>query len=169
MTLQSETQKETIDEKLIQLVIVHLANQDFGVPIHQVREVIRPTYITPIPDSPAFIAGISSFHGEMALVVDLAIYFSLSDKPNQVAKHIIVIRHGKELYGLLVDEVTQIIRVKESMIKKNPELLNQINSNYINGVYADNEERLIMIFNVDVILSAEELSKIAHHSLSKEV
>lgn len=169
MTLQAESQKKTIDEKLIQLIIVRLANQDFGVPIHQVREVIRPTHITPIPDSPAFIAGISSLHGEMVLMLDLAIYFALSDKLNQAAKHILVIRHAKELYGLLVDEVTQIIRVQESKIKKNPELLNQINSNYISGVYADNEERLIMIFNVDVILSEEELSKLADHSHSKEV
>lgn len=162
MTLQSEPQNEIVDKTMIQLVIVRLANQDFGIPIHQVREVIRHTHLTPIPNSPACIVGMSSFHGEMALVIDLALYFSLSDKPNLKAKHILIIPHGKEWYGFLVDEVTQIIRVQESMIKKDPGLLDKLNDHHIHGVYADNEEHLIMIFNADEVLSEESLLRLAH-------
>ncbi len=145
------------EEKTIQLVIANLKEQNFGAPISQVLEVIHHIHITPIPDSPSFIAGIANVHSKMVLIIDLARYFGFDDKPNKTAKHIIIIRHNKELYGLLVDEVSQIIRVPESAIKTSPELIHQINKNYISGVYVASEDSLVLIFDLEKILSEQEL------------
>ncbi|MDF1796357.1 MAG: chemotaxis protein CheW [Coxiellaceae bacterium] len=150
-----------IDENTIQLVIVHLGEQEFGAPISQVREVIRYKQITAVPDCPEYIAGLASFHGDMALVIDLARYFSINQQNNSTSKHIIVIRQDNETYGLLVDEVSQIIRVPESSIKPAPDLIHQINREYISGVYAENEDRLIMVLDLMAILSEDSLNELS--------
>lgn len=149
--------KPHVDEPMEQLVIAHLGEQYFGFPISKVREVIRHKHITAIPESPHFIAGIADFHGEMALIIDLSIYLSLGTKKNKNAKHIIVIRQNKEFFGLLVDEVSEIIRVHQSAIKFNPDFMKTIKTSYVSGVYAESEERLIIVFNVESIFSNQEM------------
>ena len=67
--------------KIIQMIVFHLEDEEFGADIAQVREIIRRGAITPIPDSPDFIKGVTNVRGEIAVVIDLKRRFVLRQEP----------------------------------------------------------------------------------------
>jgi len=145
---------------IIQMIIFHLGDEEFGADIAQVREIIRRGAITPIPDSPDFIQGVTNVRGEIAVVIDLKRRFFLRTKKGIEEKHIIMTEQDKNLFGLMVDEVSEVLRIPEADIKGTPELVTRIDRIYISGVLTI-EDRLIMILDLQKVLSEEELAKLS--------
>lgn len=152
-------------EKIIQLVIFYISNEEFGVPIEEIQEIIKYVNITPIPDVPDFIKGIINVRGDIVTVIDLKSRFSIQKK-SSAAKHIIITKQYDNFFGLIVDEVTEVLRISESEIKF-PTALNskKIRREYLNGVVVV-EERLIVLLDLSQILSEEEFSRLAELSSS---
>lgn len=152
-----------VDEgKLTQLIIFNLGDEEFGAEIGQTREIIRMGVITPIPDSPDFIKGVINVRGEIAVVIDLKKRFFLQEKEVE-AKHIVMTEQDKNLFGLMVDEVTEVLRIPETEIKEAPELVTRIHEEYVKGVVTI-EDRLIILLDFNRVLSEEELEKLAEYS-----
>ena len=76
--------------KIIQLIVFHLGDEEFGADIAQVREIVRRGVITPIPDSPDFIKGVTNVRGEIAVVIDIKRRFFLRTKKDVDEKHIVM-------------------------------------------------------------------------------
>ena len=146
--------------KLIQLIIFQLGDEEFGSDIAQVREIIRKGSITPIPDSPDFIQGVTNVRGEIAVVIDLKKRFFLRAKKDVEEKHIVMTEQDNNLFGLMVDEVSEVLRIPQTDIKATPELVTRIDRIYISGVLTL-ENRLIMILDLKKVLSEEELAKLS--------
>ncbi|MBU1674128.1 chemotaxis protein CheW [Patescibacteria group bacterium] len=155
--LQESKEKE--EGKVIQLIVFYLGDEEFGADINQVREIIRAGTVTSIPDSPDFIKGVTNVRGEIAVVIDLKRHFSLRVKENQ-EKHIIMTEQEKSLFGLLVDEVSEVLRIPEEDIKATPELVTRIDRAYISGVLTL-ENRLIIMLDLSKVLSEEGLAKLS--------
>lgn len=148
------------EEKVIQLIAFNLGDEEFGADINQVREIIRVGSITPIPDSPNFIKGITNVRGEITVVVDLKERFFLSRKKEVESKHIIITEQEKNLFGLVADEVTEVLRIPETEIKSTPELVTRIDRTYVSGVITL-EDRLIILLDLAKVLLKEELTRLA--------
>ncbi len=148
---------------IIQLIIFTLGDEEFGVAIRQIREVIKVGSITLIPDSPDFIKGITNVRGEISVLINLKARFFLQAKKEVPSKHIIITEQGENLFGLMVDKVTQVLRIPESKIKPTPELVNKIDRTYISGMIIL-ENRMIMLLDLAKVLSDEELSRLAEFS-----
>lgn len=146
--------------KIIQLIVFNLGDEEFGADIDQVREIIRIGTVTPIPDSPDFIKGVTNVRGEIAVVIDLKTRFFLRAKKEVEEKHIIMTEQEKTLFGLMVDEVSEVLRIPEIEIKETPELVTRIDRVYISGVLTL-ENRLIIMLDLTKVLSEEELEKLA--------
>ena len=146
--------------KIIQLIVFHLGDEEFGADIAQVREIIRKGTVTSIPDSPDFIKGVTNVRGEIAVVIDLKRRFFLRTKKDTEEKHIVMTEQDKNLFGLMVDEVSEVLRIPEKEIKTTPELVTRIDRIYISGVLTL-ENRLIMILDLKKVLSEEELAKLS--------
>jgi len=146
--------------KIIQLIVFNLGDEEFGADIAQVREIIRRGAVTPIPDSPDFIKGVTNVRGEIAVVIDLKRRFFLRIKKDTEEKHIVMTEQDKNLFGLMVDEVTEVLRIPHADIKTTPELVTRIDRVYISGVLTL-ENRLIMILDLEKVLSEEELAKLS--------
>ncbi|MBU2437502.1 MAG: chemotaxis protein CheW, partial [Candidatus Omnitrophica bacterium] len=131
--------------KIIQLIIFQLGDEEFGTDIDQVREIVRLGPITPIPDSPDFIKGVTNVRGEIAVVIDLKRRFFLRMKKNIEEKHIIITEQENNLFGLMVDEVSEVLRIPETDIKATPELVTRIDRVYINGVLTLENRLIIML------------------------
>lgn len=144
------------DETIIQLIIFCAGNEEFGVKIDSVREIIKIGTITPIPDSPPFIKGIINVRGEIVTAVDIKSRFSLPDNKNTGSKHIIVTKQEDSLFGLIVDEVIEILRIMKKDINPPPSLITGINDKYISGVIT-HHDRLIIILDLNLVLSHKEL------------
>lgn len=159
---QTQQKKATLEEeaKIIQLIVFNLGDEEYGADINQVREIIRTRAITPIPDSPDFIKGVSNVRGEIPVIIDLKSRFFLPPTKREVEdKHIVITEQEKNIFGLLVDEVTEVLRIPESEIKSAPELVTRIDREYVNGVITL-ENRLIILLDLSKVLSEQELARL---------
>ena len=162
---QSPQKKAGTEEaEVIQLIVFDLGDEEYGANINQVREIIRTGTITPIPDSPDFIRGISNIRGEVPVIIDLKSRFFLPAVKREVEnRHIVITEQDKNIFGLLVDEVTEVLRIPQSDIKSAPEIVTRIDREYVNGVITL-ENRLIILLDLAKVLSPEELAKLTDFS-----
>ena len=149
--------------KIIQLIVFNLGDEEFSADISQVREIIMAGVITPIPDSPEFIKGVTNIRGEIGVVIDLKARFFLSAKEEVESKHILITEQEKNLFGLMVDEVTEVLRIPEREIKGTPELVTRIDRAYVSGMITL-ENRLIIMLDLTRVLSEEELARLSELS-----
>ncbi len=145
--------------KIVELIVFNLGDEEFAADIEQVREIIRRGTITPIPNSPDFIKGVTNVRGEITVVIDLKARFFLPLKKEVESKHIVITEQEKNLYGLMVDEVSEVLRIPEKEIKSTPEIVTRIDRAYMSGVIIL-ENRLIILIDLGQVLSEEELSKL---------
>lgn len=163
---QTQQKKVGIEEEgeIIQLIVFDLGDEEYGANINQVREIIRTGAITPIPDSPDFIKGISNIRGEVPVIIDLkARFFLPSVKREAENRHIVITEQENNIFGLLVDEVTEVLRIPETDIKPAPELVIRTDREYVNGVITI-ENRLIIMLDLAKVLLAEELARLTDFS-----
>ena len=156
----------TPEAERIQLVVFSLEDESFGADINQVREIVRVGMVTPIPDSPNFIRGVTNIRGEIIIVIDLKERFFLPVKKPVESKHIVITGQEGNLYGLLVDEVTEVLRIPRTEIKTTPHLITKIDRTYISGVVTL-ENRLIMLLDFKKVLSEEDLNKLSRMVLAR--
>ena len=151
------------EAKIVQLIVFSLGEQEFGAEIDQVREIIRVGLITPMPDSPDFIKGVTNVRGEITVAIDLKAFFFLHTNQEVGNKHIVITEQEKNLFGLMVDEVTEVLRIPGTEIKPPPEVVTRIAKKYISGlVTLDN--RLIVLLDLTRVLSEEQLARLAEVS-----
>jgi purine-binding chemotaxis protein CheW len=136
------------------LVTFFLAQEEYGVDVRLVQEIIRVTDITQVPRAPEFIKGVINLRGRIIPVVDLKRRLNLGEvEPTRLAR-IVVVKVRDRLTGLLVDGASQVLRVPVSAIEAAPEEVVEIDANYIRGV-AKLEKRLIILVDLQKILAPE--------------
>jgi purine-binding chemotaxis protein CheW len=146
------------EEQLVQLIVFRASDEEFSVPIDVVQEIIKVGHITPIPDAPDFMRGLINVRGDIVSIMDIKKRFSL--KQGGDSKHIIITTQAGGLFGLMVDEVLEVLRVKKTDINTTPSLITKIQKKYVQGVVVY-ENRLIILLDLSSILSQKELVKIA--------
>ena len=161
---QQKRTSSATDAEIIQLIVFNLGEEEYGADINQVREIIRTGAITPIPDSPDFIRGVGNVRGEIPVVIDLkACFFLQADTGETIGKHMVMTEQQKNVFGLLVDEVTEVLRIPETQIKPAPELITSIDREYARGVITL-DERLIILLDLTKVLSDGQIAKLTEFS-----
>ena len=153
----SATAEET---KIVQIIVFKLGGDEYAANIDQVTEIITVGPIAPVPDSPDFIKGVANVRGDIIVAIGLRSRFSMHTGEEVQARHAIITEQDNNLYGLMVDEVTEVLRIPETDIKPAPKLVTQIDGRYIPGVVT-REDRLIILLDLEKVLSAEELVKLS--------
>jgi purine-binding chemotaxis protein CheW len=142
-----------------QLVIFELANEVYGVDISRVQEIIRMTNITRLPRAPEFVEGVINLRGKVIPVVDLKKRFGLAERERTKASRIVVVDVGDHTIGMVVDAVSEVLRVPSSAVEPPSPVVTTIESDYIRGI-AKLEGRLIILLDLDKVLSWEEKRKL---------
>jgi purine-binding chemotaxis protein CheW len=159
----------TISEKNTdQFVVFTLDKEEYGVEILDVREIVKAGKITPIPSAPDFLKGIINLRSNVVCVIDLQRRFTLErDEKEHPSKHILIAEIGTGTFGLLVDEVTDVLRVRRENIKPAPALLTtMIGIEYLKGI-GTVAEKLIVFLDLSKVLSEKELVELAKASLKE--
>jgi len=143
------------NETIYQLVSFVVENEEFGVDILKVQEIIRTVDITRVPKSPDFVEGVINLRGKIVPVIDLRKRFGIGKKDRDNETRIIVVELTDKVVGFLVDKVKEVIRVEKSIIEPPPELTTNIDSSYITGV-AKLQDRLLILLDLDRVLSSSE-------------
>ena len=97
-------------KKEFQLVVFKIGNEEFGVDIKQVREIVRLVEITRMPKAPAFIEGVVNLRGQIVSVIDLAKRLDLPSRPRDDFTRIVVIEIESNTVGMVVDSVSEVLR-----------------------------------------------------------
>lgn len=144
----------------IQLVVFRIGNEDFGVKIQQVREIVRLIPITPIPKAPDCIEGVVNLRGTILAVMDLSKRLHIKGNPPSEKTRIIVVELDNNVVGMIVDEVSEVLRIPLNRVEKTPNILtSEVTQKYISGV-GKLESRLLILIDLSVILSLEELEQV---------
>ena len=162
----SEKLEVKTTEETVQLIVFDLAYEEYGVSINDIKEIIRTGEITQIPDSPEFIAGVINVRGNIIPVLDLSEMFLFDMKGEEESKHIIVTEQGENTFGLMVDEVTEVLRVEVGEIKSAPKVIkSKMHGDYLKGV-VPLKDRLVTLLDFQKMLSDEEFARL--DELTKE-
>ena len=137
----------------------HLANEEFGIEIRFVTEIIGIQAITPIPEMPDFIKGVINLRGKVVPVMDVRTRFRLPFREYDERTCIIVVDINETAVGLVVDEVREVMDIPESQIEPPPKTKGKNGSSFIKNL-GKVEKDVKIILNVSQLLFEEELEKL---------
>ena len=150
-------------KKEYQLVAFKIGDEEFGVDISQVREIVRLIEVTYMPKAPAFIEGVVNLRGQIVAVIDLAKRLGIPSRPRGDTARIIVIEIGENTVGMIVDSVSEVLRISSENIEEVPGLIEtEVPEHYIRGV-GKLKDRLLVLLDLSRVLSHEEVAKVERH------
>ena len=137
-----------------QLVVFDLADEVYGVEINTVREIIRMQAVTSVPDAPEFIEGVMNLRGSVIPIVDLRKRFGLPAGEMTADTRVVVVDISGEGIGVIVDAVTEVLRITESSIEPASSVVTTEDSYYIQGI-AKLTDRLLILLDIEKALGEE--------------
>jgi purine-binding chemotaxis protein CheW len=160
--LQTVEQDALIEkEKLMQLVGFFIGQEQFGVDILMVQEIIRKVPITAIPDAPDFIEGVINLRGNIIPVIDLRKRLNiLGLRERQKDPWILVLNVAGRVTGFVVDSVSEVLKIPGSAVMPPPDIVVEgLKSHYILGV-CKIDKGLLILLDFNRILLTEEIKKL---------
>jgi purine-binding chemotaxis protein CheW len=153
----------TQHDELIQLVSFMLANEEYGVEVLKVREIIRMPTITKMPNTPQYVEGVINLRGKVIPIISMRKRFGLMESENSSQTRIMVMDVAGVLTGFIVDAVSEVIRIHSSEIQPPPSMVvsGGIGQEFITGVF-NHAERLLIIMDVDRMFSDDERDSFAN-------
>ena len=156
--MSEEIKKHEVD--LLQLVTFRIGEEEFGVDILRVQEIIRIMEITRVPKSPDFVEGVINLRGKVIPIIDLRKRFGLEVKEYVKHTRIIVIEISNMIVGFVVDAVSEVLRIPADTVEPPPPaVMGGIDSEYISGA-GKLEDRLLILLDLDKLLSQEEQAEL---------
>lgn len=143
-----------------QLVVFELAKETYGVDISRVQEIIRFQEITKVPKVPDFIEGVINLRGNVIPVIDLRKRFDFEEIEKTNASRIIVVEVDQYTVGMVVDAVSEVVRVNETSIEPPSNIIADIDTDYLSGV-CKFEDKLIILLELSKVLSASQQAELA--------
>ena len=142
-----------------QFLTFKVADEEYGVDVLKVQEIIRYTKPTKMPNAPEIIKGVINFRGEVIPMVDLRKKFNLEKKEYDNFTVVIVLEVKSKIIGIIVDEVSDMVSFEKDSIQKNLDFGSQVDMEFIRGM-ARLDERMIILLLLDKLLSFEEYKAI---------
>lgn len=143
-----------------QLVTFLLGEDEFGADIMDVKEIIRVPNITKVPNAPSYVEGACNLRGNVLPIIDGRTRFNLERKMKDENSRVLVIDVDGKATGVIVDKVSEVMRVSTSDIEEPPQIVKNVEADYLNGVVKlDNGKRLIMLLDVVKVLNINNTVK----------
>ncbi|MEA4902678.1 chemotaxis protein CheW [Desulfitobacterium sp.] len=144
-----------------QYVIFTLGEQEYGIDIYLTKEILRIPQITNMPNTPAFIEGVINLRGIVIPIIDLKKKFKFAQVERSVDNRLLILDLEGMNLGLIVDDVSEVIRIDEQEIEKLSTEICTMGANSLQGIAKVNE-RLILLLNASEL--KKEIFKYEHES-----
>src|SRR5258706_16357586 len=142
-----------------EVLVFVLGREEYGVDILKVQEIRSYEKVTPIPSAPAFLKGVVNLRGVIVPVVDLRVKFGMPDPRYDSLTVVVVLRLGERTVGVVVDGVSDVVRLAASDVKPAPQLGAMVDSSFLPGL-ATKDERMILMLDIEKFLSSGEINLI---------
>ncbi|MCK5096558.1 MAG: purine-binding chemotaxis protein CheW [Desulfobacteraceae bacterium] len=140
-----------------------LEEEEYGIGILKVKEIIGMMAITSVPRTPEYVKGVINLRGKVIPVIDLRSKFDMETIEYTERTCIIVVEIDSEtstiLIGIVVDAVSEVLNIKEEDIEETPTFGTKLDTEYILGM-AKMEGGVKILLNIDKVLSSEEIADI---------
>lgn len=140
-----------------------LADEEYGIGILKIKEIIGMMPITSVPQTPDFVKGVINLRGKVIPVLDLRLRFSIEAMDYTERTCIVVVEiagpAGNVMIGIVVDSVSEVLNIKGEDIEETPTFGGKLNTDYILGM-AKVEGGVKILLDIDKVLSQEEISAI---------
>lgn len=141
---------QVVAESCLEFLCFRVSDEIYGVNIMDIKEIIKPRDVTEVPRAPVFVSGILSLRGTIIPVIDMRVRLGLAREEPTGKERIIVIKNNSSFSGLMVDEVTQVVKVRLDAVEATPAVLAGIDRDFISGL-GRSDGRLIIILNLENI------------------
>ena len=148
------------EEEEQQLVVFMLNEESYGVDVSAVREIIRLQEITRVPRTPEFVEGVINLRGRIIPVVDLRKRFGFAAAEQTQESRIVVVDTVGQDVGMVVDAVTEVLRITGIAVEPPSSVMTQANADYLRGI-VQLQERLIILLELGRVLSVAEQAALA--------
>ena len=133
-------------ENLRQFISFSVGDEDYGLELLRVKEVIRVRQITWLPKAPSFVKGIINLRGDVIPLIDLRERFGLESVDQTAQTRVIVVEVEGRLTGMIVDSASQVVRIPADQIDPPPPVLGGLAREFITGV-GKFEDKLVILLN----------------------
>lgn len=150
---KKQDEKTSRSDDVVQLVGFIIGDEEYAVPILAIQEIIKPFPWTRVPQVPKYVVGVFNMRGAVIPLIDLRLKFGLSPKKHGEETRFIVMRHGDDIAGFVIDRLTMALRIKKSDIGPAPDTANG-DETAIDGV-GKQADRIITILKVNRLLQRD--------------
>jgi purine-binding chemotaxis protein CheW len=159
---------ETVDRELKEItdregkyLTFSMANEEYGIGILKIREIIGMMPITSVPKTPEFVKGVINLRGKVIPVIDLRLRFNMDSIDYNERTCIIVVeilgQSATVQVGIVVDSVSEVLNIKQNEIEDTPTFGTSLNTDFILGM-AKMEGGVKILLDIDQVLTSDELS-----------
>lgn len=152
--------------EILQLVTFKLGNEEYAVDILKVQEINRMKEITRVPNTPAYVEGVINLRGKVIPVINLRSKFSLEEREIDIQSRIMIMDIQGITMGLVVDAVSEVLRIPSSIVEPTPPMASDISSEYIKGI-AKLEDRLIILLDMEMLVGKVEDTSFAESPVKR--
>ncbi len=156
--MKDENGLDVVEKETVQYIVVSIGNEQYGLDISYVDNIVRMCKITRVPKAPAHYIGVINLRGEIVPLMSLRRKMNLEDDVFTDITRIIILKTEEQgLVGIVVDEVKEVIALAEDEIDRNTQNSQSDKTQYINGI-GKNGEELISILEISSILDEVDAS-----------
>ena len=151
---------KSLDDEVFQRVTFQLENETYGINVMQVQEILRYSEIASVPGAPSYVLGIINLRGNVVTVIDTRSRFGLLPADITDNSRIVIIEAEKQVIGILVDSVAEVVYLKKSEIEDAPNVGTAESSQFIQGV-TNRDDGLLILVDLNKLLSDEEWDELS--------
>ena len=145
-----------------------LGNEEYGIPILKVKEIIGLMEITHVPQTPEFIKGVINLRGKIIPIMDLRLKFKMPKKDYYERTCIIVvevlIQDAKRLMGIVVDTVSEVVNIQASEIELPPQYGTKVEAGFLTGM-GKVKGKVVMLLNIEQIINCDEIITLLNNDM----
>lgn len=152
---------DTEEEKGHEYLTFSLAGEEYGVDILRVQAIRGWEPVTRVPNSAFYMKGVVNLRGSIVPIIDMRERFDMEHKPYSPTTVVIVLQvevpSGNRVMGIVVDAVSDVVNATMEDIRTTPDFGTKVNTEFISGLAAAAEGKMIMLLDVDRLLNVPEL------------
>jgi len=138
-------------DKILQLVSFNIGDEQFGVNILAVQEIIRFMNVTKVPNSPVFVDGVINLRGKVIPIMDLRARMGLDRREHDKSTRIVIVDVNGKIAGFVVDSVSEVLRIPVSLTETPPELATGVAETFIDSIVRL-EDNIIILLDLERVL-----------------
>lgn len=148
-----------------QFVTFTIGEETYGIEVLKVQEIIGITPITHVPNTISYMKGVINLRGSVVPVVDMRMKFCMEEREYDAFTVIIIVEVKERMIGMIVDSVSDVVSIPIKSIQDTPHFSSKIETDFIEGI-GQVDSKLVIILNVEKILSTEEIREIEKQRVS---